>query len=156
MSAAIIVNANIHKTVDNVAATSRIAAARETAYSAGCRHFPLDPSQKIHTLEIFMKRIRLAVLAALTLAFTGALQANEELATKSGCMACHKVDAKVLGPGLKEVAAKYKGDKKAEAMLIEKVKKGGMGTWGPIPMPPNGHIKDEDIKMLVKWVLALK
>jgi cytochrome c len=103
-----------------------------------------------------MKRIRIAVLATLALAFTGTLQANEELATKSGCLACHKIDAKVLGPSFKDVAAKYKGDKKAEAMLIDKVKKGGMGTWGPIAMPPNGHVKDDDIKALVKWVLALK
>ena len=103
-----------------------------------------------------MKRISLAALATLTLAFAGTIHANSELATKSGCMACHKVDAKVLGPGFKEIAAKYKGDKKAEAMLIEKVKKGGMGTWGPIAMPPNSHLKDEDITALVKWVLTLK
>jgi cytochrome c len=102
-----------------------------------------------------MKRLALAI--ATTLAFVGtAAQANEALATKSGCTACHKVDVKLVGPGYKEVAAKYKGDKKAEAMLIEKVKKGGMGTWGPVPMPPNSAVKDEDIKTLVKWVLALK
>ena len=105
-----------------------------------------------------MKRIALAALATLTaaLAFVGTAQANEALATKSGCTACHKVEGKLVGPAYKEVAAKYKGDKKAEAMLIDKVKKGGMGVWGPIPMPPNAAVKDEDVKILVKWILALK
>jgi cytochrome c len=96
-------------------------------------------------------------LAALGLAIaaTPAL-ANEELAKKSGCLACHQLDKKVVGPSYKEVAAKYKGDAKAEAMLAEKVKKGGVGTWGQVPMPPNAAVKDEDIKALVKWILALK
>jgi cytochrome c len=66
------------------------------------------------------------------------------------------VDVKLVGPAYKEVAAKYKGNAKAEAMLIEKVKKGGTGVWGQIPMPPNAAVKDEDIKTLVKWVLATK
>ena len=101
-----------------------------------------------------MKRIVLA--AAIALAMIGTAHANEELAKKSGCLACHKVDAKLVGPSYKEVAAKYKADKGAEAKLIEKVKKGGMGVWGPVPMPPNAAVKDEDIKTLVKWVLATK
>ena len=105
-----------------------------------------------------MKRTTVTRLAAISvvLAFAGSAQANEELAKKNNCTACHKVDAKLVGPGYKEIAAKYKGDKKAEAMLIDKVKKGGMGVWGPVPMPPNAAAKDEDIKTLVKWILALK
>ena len=78
------------------------------------------------------------------------------MAKKNNCTACHKVDAKLVGPAYKDVAAKYKGDKKAEAMLIEKVKKGSMGVWGPVPMPPNAAVKDEDVKTLVKWILAIK
>ncbi len=89
-----------------------------------------------------------------------ATQANAEdakaLAQKSGCLACHSVEAKVLGPAYKDVAAKYKGQKDAEAKLVEKVKKGGSGTWGPIPMPANSpQVKDEDIKTMVKWILSL-
>ena len=99
-------------------------------------------------------RLVLALLGA-AIAATPAL-ANEELAKKSGCFACHQVDKKVVGPSYKEVAAKYKGNAKAEAMLIEKVKKGGVGTWGQVPMPPNAAVKDEDIKALVKWVLSTK
>lgn len=82
--------------------------------------------------------------------------AGEALAQKSGCLACHGVDKKVLGPSYKEVAAKYKGDKTAEAKLVEKVKTGGGGAWGNIPMPANSpHVKDDDIKTIVKWVLTL-
>lgn len=99
-------------------------------------------------------RIVLATLG-LAIAATPAL-ANEELAKKSACLACHAVDKKVVGPSYKEVAAKYKGDAKAPAMLFEKVKKGGVGTWGQVPMPANTAVKDEDIKALVKWILATK
>ncbi|MDP8567921.1 c-type cytochrome [Methylophilus aquaticus] len=80
----------------------------------------------------------------------------EALAQKSGCLLCHSVDKKVLGPAYKDVAAKYKGDKTAEAKLIQKVKAGGSGAWGDMPMPPNSpQVKDEDIKTLVQWVLSL-
>jgi cytochrome c len=82
--------------------------------------------------------------------------ANEELAKKNACTACHAVDKKLVGPAFKEVAAKYRGDAKAAAMLEEKVKKGGVGVWGQVPMPPNPQVKDEDIKALVKWILSLK
>ncbi len=101
-----------------------------------------------------MKKVVFAIAAAL--AFAGTAQASEELAKKNNCLACHKVEGKLVGPAYKEIAAKYKGDKTAEAKLIDKVKKGGMGVWGPIPMPPNAAVKDEDVKALVKWILAIK
>ena len=82
--------------------------------------------------------------------------ANLELAQKNACTACHAVDKKIIGPAYKDVANKYRGDAKAEAMLEEKVKKGGVGVWGQVPMPPNTQVKDEDIKTLVKWILSLK
>ena len=100
------------------------------------------------------KSIALATLAA-AMACAPAL-ANLELATKNACTACHAIDKKVVGPAYKEVAAKYRGDKTAEAKLIDKVKKGGVGVWGEVPMPPNTTVKDEDVKTLVKWVLSLK
>lgn len=78
------------------------------------------------------------------------------LAQKSGCTACHSVDKKIVGPAYKDVAAKYRGDKSAEAKLITKVEKGGSGVWGQIPMPPNPQVKPEDVKKLVEWVLSLK
>lgn len=82
--------------------------------------------------------------------------ASMELAQKNACTACHAVDKKLVGPAYKDVAAKYKGNAKAEAMLIEKVKKGGVGNWGQVPMPANASLKDEDAKTLVKWILATK
>jgi cytochrome c len=101
----------------------------------------------------------IAVTAALTLSAAAHadkvdMAAGQALAQKSACLSCHSVDKKIVGPAYKDVAAKYKGDKGAEAKLIEKVKKGGGGVWGPVPMPPNGQLKDEDIKTLVRWVLA--
>jgi len=62
----------------------------------------------------------------------------------------------VVGPAYKDVAAKYRGDKNAEAHLIEKVKKGGSGVWGTVPMPPNPQVPDADLKAIVSWVLSLK
>ena len=76
------------------------------------------------------------------------------LAEKSGCLACHGVTARVIGPGLKDIAAKYNGDNGAESRLAAKVKSGSQGVWGQIPMPPNGHIQDDDIRALVKWILG--
>lgn len=97
-----------------------------------------------------------AMAAMLAAASANAGDAGEALAQKSGCLACHGIDKKVLGPSYKEVAAKYKGDKTAEAKLVQKVKAGGGGTWGNIPMPANSpQVKDEDIKTIVKWVLTL-
>jgi cytochrome c len=93
----------------------------------------------------------LAVAAVASPAF-----ASLELAQKNACTACHAVDKKLVGPAYKDVANKYRGDAKAEAMLEEKVKKGGVGVWGQVPMPPNTNVKDEDVKTLVKWILSLK
>jgi len=98
-----------------------------------------------------------AVLAAAALALVpAAALANEALAAKNGCLACHAVDKKVVGPSYKEVAAKYRNDKGAAAKLEAKVKSGGMGVWGQVPMPPNSQVSDADIKALVKWVLSLQ
>jgi cytochrome c len=103
-----------------------------------------------------MMWIAVAATAGLVSAGSANAQANpEELAKKSMCLSCHTVDKKLVGPSYKEVAGKYKGDKTAEAKLIEKVKKGGSGAWGQVPMPPNATVKDEDIKTLVKWILAM-
>ncbi|UCV01986.1 c-type cytochrome [Dechloromonas denitrificans] len=77
-----------------------------------------------------------------------------ELATKSGCMACHGLKNKIVGPGYSEVVARYKDQADAEERLVAKVKAGGQGVWGSIPMPPNGHLPDEDLKTLVKWILS--
>ena len=83
------------------------------------------------------------------------LQSGQAMMQKDGCVACHAVDKKVLGPAYQDVAAKYKGDPTALAKLTQKVKAGGVGVWGQIPMPPNA-VPDADIKALVSWILTLK
>jgi len=80
----------------------------------------------------------------------------QALAQSKGCLGCHGVDAKIVGPAYKDVAAKYAGDAGAADKLIAKVKNGGSGAWGDIPMPPNAAVSDEDISKLVHWVLSLK
>ena len=95
-----------------------------------------------------------ALLAALAAA-PALAQDPQALANKSGCLACHAVDKKIVGPSYKDVAEKYRGDQGAEAKLVDKVKKGGSGVWGPIPMPPN-NVSDADAQTLVKWVLSQK
>ncbi len=96
-----------------------------------------------------------AVLFTLSLLATGSAAASEKLAQSSGCMTCHAIDKKTIGPGFKDIAAKYRNDKSAEANLVKKVKAGGSGVWGPTPMPPNAHVKEDDIKAIVTWVLTL-
>ena len=83
-------------------------------------------------------------------------QANEALAKKHNCFACHANDKKLVGPSYKDVAAKYAKDPAAEAKLFDKVKKGGQGVWGQVPMPPNAQVPDGDIKALVKWIMSQK
>ncbi len=80
--------------------------------------------------------------------------AATKLASDNGCMACHGVANKIVGPGYNEVAARYKGQADAEAKLAAKVRAGGQGAWGAIPMPPQSQLKDEDIRRLVKWILS--
>jgi cytochrome c len=80
----------------------------------------------------------------------------EALMKKDGCAACHSVDKKIVGPAYVDVAAKYKDDKNAVAMLSKKVKEGSTGVWGPIPMPPNATTSMADITELVTWILTLK
>lgn len=103
-----------------------------------------------------MKAIALGMVGLLAAAPAFNAAASEALAKKHNCLACHTVDKKVVGPSYKEVAAKYGGDKGAEAKLIDKVKKGGAGVWGQVPMPPNPSVPDGEVKALVAWILSQK
>jgi cytochrome c len=102
-----------------------------------------------------MKAIYVSLLAAAGLLINGAAQADEALAKAKNCMTCHQIATKVVGPAYKDVAKKYAGDKAAEAKLAEKIQKGGKGSWGEVPMPPNNVTPDE-AKKLAHWVLSLK
>jgi cytochrome c len=94
-----------------------------------------------------------AVVAAAT---TARAQSADELIKNYGCGGCHAADAKLIGPSYHDIAAKYRGDKGAEAKLAAKVKAGGSGVWGAIPMPPNPQVKDDDLKKIVTFILASK
>jgi cytochrome c len=98
-----------------------------------------------------------AASAALLL-MTGVAFADDglALAQKNGCMACHGVDKKIVGPAYKDVAKKYAGDKGAKARLVAKVKAGGKGVWGQVAMPPNPQVKPDDLNKIVTWILSLK
>ncbi|GAB3190552.1 c-type cytochrome [Hydrogenophaga aquatica] len=78
--------------------------------------------------------------------------AAKALASKSACLACHATDKKLVGPSYKDVAAKYKGTD--AATLGASIKAGGSGKWGPVPMPAQAALKDEDAKLLAAWILA--
>ena len=101
-----------------------------------------------------MKTYYLSALA-LALLIAPPVQASEELAKKYNCLACHQADKKVIGPSYQEVAAKYKSQADAPALLADKIKKGGVGVWGQIPMPPNATVPDEDLKALVAWIMGM-
>ena len=96
----------------------------------------------------------LALAVGLGSGVAQAAEAGEGLAKENGCLACHNVDRKVVGPSYKAVAKKYKGDSGAAARLAEKVRNGGKGVWGPAPMPPQTKVSDADMKTIIAWVLA--
>ena len=100
-------------------------------------------------------RTTLAAALLLALAVPGA-HAQADLARQRNCLACHAVDKKLVGPAYKDVAAKYVGDKDAVARLSKKVREGGVGVWGNIPMPANPQVSPAEAESLVRWVLSQK
>ena len=82
--------------------------------------------------------------------------ANADLAKAKNCMACHSVTNKVVGPSFKDIAAKYAGQKGVEDKLVQKVLKGGSGTWGAVPMPANAQVSEAEARTLVSWIMTLK
>ena len=97
----------------------------------------------------------LLLASLLAIALVTPASASEALASKAGCLACHAKDRKVIGPAYRDIAAKYKDQKDADSRLFEKVRKGGAGVWGPIPMAPNPpeKISDADLKTVIEWIL---
>jgi cytochrome c len=103
-----------------------------------------------------MKHALLAAMAGISILAAGGAQANEELLKKNACTACHANDKKMVGPAYKDVANKYRGQADAAAKLADKVKKGGSGVWGSVPMPPNAAVSDADLKTMIAYILAMK
>lgn len=85
-----------------------------------------------------------------------AVPLGEQLFEKNDCKTCHAVDHKVVGPSYQDVAKKFAGQSDAEQTLVEAIKKGHVGTWGQVPMPPHPNISDADLKEIVSWILSLK
>lgn len=98
---------------------------------------------------------RLILAAALAAGFGLPAQASQDLIKKARCVACHAADSKRVGPAYREVAEKYRGQAEAPAHLFDKVRQGGTGAWGQIPMPPHGEdkISDADLKTVIQWIL---
>lgn len=101
-----------------------------------------------------IKQMGVLAIAATMVALPLSASADEALAKSKACLACHGVEKKVVGPAFKDVAAKYKGDKAAAATLATKIKNGGKGNWGQIPMPAQ-NVTEDEAKKLAGWVLAL-
>lgn len=116
--------------------------------------------------------IKIMAVTCFTLSLSASAETGLSLAQKNACLTCHSVDKKIVGPAYIDVANKYRAELSAmkfkkpadkvaaetaiEDKLVEKVKKGGSGVWGEIPMPPHPQAKDEDLHTIVKWVLSLK
>ena len=94
------------------------------------------------------------VLVTCVLCIAAPAQADLALARSKNCMSCHAVERKVLGPAFKDVAARYKGNAGAVDLLATKIRKGGAGVWGPVPMPANNQVSEAEAKTLANWVLA--
>lgn len=108
--------------------------------------------------------ISLAIVASISIGSSAAMAMDKAeslaLAKKSGCLACHSVEKKIVGPAWQDVSKRYKGSSEAKAQLVAKVKKGGRGNWtdvtGGVPMPPySPRVNDADIEKLVDFILSL-
>jgi len=111
-------------------------------------------------MKPFLPALALALASSIvsTAAFAAepAADGAEALLKKHACFACHSPTTKLVGPAYKDVAAKYRDQTDAENLLVKKVKEGGTGVWGQVPMPPNAKVPDADLEAMVKWILALQ
>jgi cytochrome c len=102
-----------------------------------------------------MKKLHVLLATVCALA-SASVFAQADLAKSKNCLACHSVNAKLVGPAFKDVAARYKGQHDAEDKLVQKLMQGGAGSWGQVPMPANPQVSEAEARGLVKWVLAQK
>jgi len=122
----------------------------------GAWHRPIHSFMESRKVKMFNGYFSLLALASTAICATSAHAAPDmqALAEKSGCFSCHSMQTKVVGPAFVDVAAKYKGDAEAPARLAQKVREGGKGAWGRIPMPPHPNLKEDEALQLVNWVLG--
>jgi cytochrome c len=107
-------------------------------------------------MKMLLRSIAMATSALLLTTSALALDAAaaKALAAKSACLACHAVDKKLVGPAYKDVAAKHQGQADALEKVAARIKSGGAGMYGPVPMPAQANLKDDELKLLAAWVLA--
>ncbi|MDG9729297.1 cytochrome C-551 [Ignatzschineria sp. RMDPL8A] len=100
-----------------------------------------------------MRKLFVAGMLVAGLMTSANAQVDPELATESGCFACHRQEVGIIGPSYDDVYEKYKDDEDAEDYLVHKVQNGGAGVWGDIPMAPNFHVDEDDIRLMVEQIL---
>ena len=123
------------------------------------RGTPMDEAEMaviLDYLSTYYNREKPAPVPSPDTLATASSDPMEQMLGKHGCVACHRVDKRVLGPSFREVAAKYSGDSGATARLAAKIRTGGQGVWGNVPMPPNTAVSESDAKTLAAWVLQQK
>ena len=100
--------------------------------------------------------MKMLLLPVLFVAWAATAQADQALATKNQCMACHTIDKKLVGPSYRDVAKKYAGNPLAQELLTKSIQTGGQGKWGTIPMPAQTKLSEDDAKKLATWILSIK
>ena len=105
---------------------------------------------------MLMRQALLGTLTFCSLFSAGTASASEELFKKSNCLACHAIEQRRVGPSMKEVALKYTGNAAAGELLARKIREGGVGVWGQMPMPPQSQVSEADAKLLAEYILSLK
>jgi len=100
--------------------------------------------------------MKMLLLPVLFVAGAATAQADQDLATKNQCMACHAVDKKLVGPSYRDVAKRYAGNPQAQDLLARSIKTGGQGKWGAISMPAQTKLSEEDARKLAAWILNVK
>ena len=133
-------------------ASSLPASARDAHGNLMEQHRPIGPARAIDTSKPGAAPGPGAAAPAATQVAAASVN-PADIAKKNNCTTCHAPAAKLVGPSWADIAKKYKGDAKALAMLATKVKNGGQGVWGPIPMPANPNMKDNELAAVVQWVL---
>jgi cytochrome c len=111
---------------------------------------PLGPYRGVDTSRYDAGKVQVAAAPAAAVAAPAAAQ----LVTTNACTACHAVDSKLVGPSFREVGKKYTGRADAEAYLAKKIREGGQGVWGAIPMPPQPALKEADARAIAVWILG--
>lgn len=98
----------------------------------------------------------LLVVASVSNVYADDAEDVKELVQASGCLSCHAIDEKIVGPAFKDVVAKYSSDPDAVATISQSIKNGSRGKWGRMAMPSHSSLSSEELKTLATWVMSTK